>query len=131
MTAEESGYDRVFLPYDLHPDRDDRWYEEAEEVVSLPLWKRQEQFPRDEHEAFALSDRSFFDPEALHEYADMVAPMLRRYDFDVDAIHPQQAKVSEHDLGRVRVFQEPVAGHKYAIGDDGVRPSQSRDLPEG
>ena len=118
MTAEESGYDRVFLPYDLHPDRDEKWYTSAEEVVSLPLWKRQEQFPRDEHEAFALSDRSFFDPEALHEYAERIAPVKRRYDFDVEPINPKAAKVAEHDSGRVRVFAEPVLGRGYAIGAD-------------
>lgn len=115
--AEESGYDRVFLPFDLHPDRDEDWYTHAEEVVSLPLWKRQEQFPRDEHEAFALSDRSFFDPEALHAYADLIAPVKRRYDFDVTD-DPMRAKIGEHDQGRVKVYAEPVPDHLYAIGAD-------------
>jgi hypothetical protein len=114
--AEDVGYNRVFLPYDLHPDRDDFWYENEPEVISLPLWKRQEQFPRDEHEAFALSDRSFFDPEALHEYGERIQAPLRRYDFDT--VSPGQARVAEHDQGRIRVYSEPVAGRAYAIGAD-------------
>jgi hypothetical protein len=113
---EEAGYDRVFLPYDLHPDRDEHWYDTAPEVQSLPVWKRQEQFPRDEHEAFALSDRSFFDPDALHEYGERIQAPLRRYDFDT--ISPGQAKVAEHDQGRVRVYTEPVDGRAYVIGAD-------------
>lgn len=115
ITAEESGYDRIFLPFDLHPDRDEEWYSSAAEVVSLPLWKRQEQFPRDEHEAFALSDRSYFDPEGLHEYGNRVAKLLRRYDFDQIV---GGAKIAEHASGRVKVFREPVDDHSYAIGAD-------------
>lgn len=114
--AEEVGYNRVFLPFDLHPDRDEHWYDTEPEVLSLPLWKRQEQFPRDEHEAFALSDRSFFDPDALHEYGELIKTPLRRYDFDT--IAPGSAKIAEHDQGRVRVYAEPVQGRPYAIGAD-------------
>jgi hypothetical protein len=114
--AEEVGYDRVFLPFDLHPERDENWYDTESEVLSLPVWKRQEQFPRDEGEAFALSDRSFFDPDALHEYLERIKEPLRRYDFDVTG--PGQAKIAEHDLGRVRVYAEPVADRPYAIGAD-------------
>lgn len=115
ITAEESGYDRIFLPFDLHPDRDEAWYSTAAEVVSLPVWKRQEQFPRDEHEAFALSDRSFFDPEALLEYASKTRVPLYRHDFEVVG---SGARVAKHDAGRIRVYAEPVAEHSYAIGAD-------------
>ena len=115
VTAEDSGYKPVFLPYDLHPDRDDHWYKTAAEVISLPTWKRQEQFPRDEHEAFALSDRSFFDPEALHAYAELIEPVKRRYDFDVSGA---TARISEHDQGRIKIFREPVPDRTYAIGAD-------------
>jgi hypothetical protein len=114
--AEEVGYNRIFLPFDLHPDRDEHWYDTEPEVVSLPLWKRQEQFPRDEHEAFALSDRSFFDPDSLHEYGERIQVPLRRYDFDT--VGPGSAKIAEHDQGRTRVYAEPVPGRAYAIGAD-------------
>lgn len=114
--AEEVGYDRIFLPFDLHPERDENWYDTEPEVLSLPLWKRQEQFPRDEHEAFALSDRSFFDPEALHDYGELIQAPLRRYDFDT--VGPGSARLAEHENGRVRVYREPVPGRPYAIGAD-------------
>jgi hypothetical protein len=115
MTSEEVGYRRVFLPFDLHPDRDESWYEEAPEVLSLPIWKRQEQFPRDEGEAFALSDRCAFDEESIHEYSKKASKLLRRYDFEP---HGTSARIAEHDTGRVRVYSEPDASHSYAIGAD-------------
>lgn len=114
--AEESGYTRIFLPYDLHPDRDDAWYTGDPEIMSLPLWKRQEQFPRDEHEAFALSDRSFFDPDALLEYSSRVRVPVRRFEWEMT--DPAHAGPSVSDGGRIRVFAEPVAGHDYALAAD-------------
>jgi hypothetical protein len=113
--ADESGYTRIFLPYDLHPDRDDRWYTSDPEIMSLPLWKRQEQFPRDEHEAFALSDRSFFDPDALLEYSERVKNSEYRFDFEPEGFAARKAR---HPDGRIRVLADPIPGRPYAIGAD-------------
>jgi hypothetical protein len=124
MEADDVGYHRVFLPFDLHPDRDEDWYDNAEEVISLPIWKRQEQFPRNETEAFALSDRCAFDEEALHEYGEKTAPVVRRYNFE--ATGPARVKVEESDLGRIRIFSKPNTGHTYAIGAD-VATGRGRD----
>lgn len=135
IDAEESGYTAVFLPYDVHPDRDEVWYENAPEVRSLRVHQRQEQFPRDEHEAFALSDALYFDPDDLIEYRKRVRLPLYRFDFvepkdrsklvlgasafparwTADTgFRPRANKLA----GAIRVFEEPVAGHKYAIGAD-------------
>lgn len=132
---EQAGYKAVFFPYDVHPDRDGEWYETASEVRSLPIHKRQEAFPRDEHEAFALSDALFFDPEDLIEYRTRVRPPLYRCDF----VEPTERsklvlgakaylarwltttgwRLRPNKLGgNIRVFEEPVAGHVYAIGAD-------------
>lgn len=115
-TDTESGYFRIFLPYDVHPDRNELWYETASEVREMKVWQRQEQYPRNEIEAFALSDRSFFDQDGMLEYAERTKNPVRRYDFDLT--NPREAKISEHDRGRVRVFAEPESGHEYAIGAD-------------
>jgi hypothetical protein len=113
---EGAGYDRLFLPFDLHPDRDEEWYTTAPEIVSLPVWKRQEQFPRDEHEAFALSDRSFFDTEALHEYGSRVR--LPGWRADLETVDHRTARWAKHDTGRLRVLVQPGVDGKYAIGAD-------------
>lgn len=114
-TNEGSGYDRIFLGYYLHPDRDEWWYENSAEVQSLPIHKRQEQFPRNEHEAFALSERVFFDPEALMFYSGHVEEPRYRFDFKVNLARAEMVKSPS---GRIHVFREPTAGHTYAIGAD-------------
>lgn len=135
IDAEESGYQAVFLPYDIHPDRDADWYENAPEVRSLRIHQRQEQFPRDEHEAFALSDALYFDPDDLIEYRTRVRQPLYRMDF----VEPKDrgklvlgasayiARWTADTAGRpranklggaIRVYEEPIAGHRYAIGAD-------------
>lgn len=135
IDAEEAGYAAVFLPFSVHPDRDEEWYESAPEVRSLRIHQRQEQFPRDEHEAFALSDALFFDPEDLIEYRTRVRRPLYRCDFVEPGersrlvLGPQAAIerwLTETGLrprpnklgGNIRVFEEPVVGHRYAIGAD-------------
>lgn len=112
---EGSGYVRIFLPYDVHPERDEAWYASSSEVQELRVWQRQEQFPRNETEAFALSDRSFFDADAILDYGQRPALPSRRIDFDVSV---STAKIAEHDLGRIRVYAEPVVDHAYAMGVD-------------
>jgi hypothetical protein len=124
ITAEESGYDRLFLPYDLHPDRDDWWYENSPEVQSLPMWKRQEQFPRDENEAFALSDRVFFDADSLQFYMQHQELPKRRFDFVLEGF--TSARMKSSDRGRMKLYREPIPGHKYAIGAD-VASGHGRD----
>jgi hypothetical protein len=135
VDAEDAGYEAIFLPFDVHPDRDDDWYESAPEVRSLRVHQRQEQFPRDEHEAFALSDALFFDPDDLIEYRTRVRLPLYRMDFVEPAdrsklvlgatafparwdaetgYRPRPNKLG----GNIRVYEEPVAGHRYAIGSD-------------
>lgn len=116
VQGDSSGYKRIFLPYDVHPDRDEKWYEEAPEVQSLRPYQRQEQFPRDEHEAFALSDRSYFDPDSLLEYTKHIKNPEFRFDFDVQEIGG--ARIQRHQRGRVSVYREPRENGSYAIGAD-------------
>lgn len=135
IDSEESGYTAVFLPYDVHPGRDEEWYETATEVRALRIHQRQEQFPRDEHEAFALSDALYFDPDDLIEYRSRVRLPLYRMDF-VEPKDRTKLVLGAHAYvarwntdtgfrqranklgGAIRVYEEPVAGHKYAIGAD-------------
>jgi hypothetical protein len=134
VAADQVGYKRVFLPYDVHPDRDADWYAAASEVQSLKTYQRQAQFPRDEHEAFALSERTFFEADDLAHYQTLIKRPLFRADF-VDADDKTRlAKGARARLrlwepdgrpvdpntpcGLVRVFEQPVKGCRYAIGAD-------------
>lgn len=116
-----SGYRALFFPYDIHPERDQTWYDTAAEVQSLKAHQRHAQFPRNEHEAFQLSARNFFDAEDLDHYARHVQRPLYRCDF----VDPKTRKLAvgrvaelrKHSDGHWRVFAEPQ-DHQYAIGAD-------------
>lgn len=130
----DNGYQKIFLPYDLHPARDEDWYATAPEVRSLKLHQRQAQFPRDEHEAFALSDRGYFEAADLEHYRGLVRQPLYRCDF-VDADDRSRlargakavlrrwdvqaaAVEANRPAGMLKVFVEPQPGCVYAIGAD-------------
>ena len=55
--AEESGMRKLFLGWQRHPDRDQRWYDSSPEVRNLRPWQRAEQYPSNEHEAFLMTGR--------------------------------------------------------------------------
>jgi hypothetical protein len=114
--ADDAGYDRLFLPFNLHPDRDDFWYENAPEIKSLPRHRQMEQFPRNAAEAFALSDRTFFDEEALLWYAEHREPPKYRFAFRYDSAW-QATAVRKKD-GYMKMFREPIQGREYAIAAD-------------
>lgn len=114
--AEESGFEKRFLPWSLHPERDQAWYDHDPEVRGLKAHERAEQYPADEFEAFTLTNRVFFDPEDLLFYGKNVRQPLYRMDFElVDARH---AKPRKHDRGMVRVYTEPIVDRRYAVGAD-------------
>jgi len=63
VNAENYGVDVQFLPWDLHPDRDEAWYERN--ARALPAVDRAEQFPRSPDDAFINTGQCWFDLEAL------------------------------------------------------------------
>lgn len=120
------SYDPLFLPYNLHPERDEWWYENSDEAKrsSMPLWKLMEQFPRDKNEAFALTDRVFFDPESLQFYVQHQEPPKEHFNFQMEGLAAARRKRSEK--GRMKLYREPIQGHKYGIGAD-VASGHGRD----
>ena len=111
-----NGHSKLFLPYDVHPDRDEEWYASAPEVLSLKESQRHAQFPRDEHEAFALTSRVFFASEVLSDYRRRVRRPLYRMDFR--ELSAGEASVRRDAAGLVAVLVEPDASRTYAVGAD-------------
>jgi hypothetical protein len=114
ITADHTGFTRLFLPYDVHPDRDETWYTTSPDVLSLKSHQRQEQYPRNEIEAFALSNRVWFDPEDLDAYTERVEKPL--YEAEFKPVSPTQASLVRRDGAPWKVYREPVAEHNYAFG---------------
>jgi hypothetical protein len=117
VNSEAAGFETKFLPWRLHPDRDQEWYETNPEVRGLKSHERAEQYPDNEHEAFTLTNRVFFDEEALDYYRrEGVSKPLYRADFVRES--PTKAKLSKTPKGFLHVFEEPDKEHTYAIGVD-------------
>jgi len=116
VNAEHYGIDVQFLPWDLHPDRDEHWY--ATNAQALPATDRAEQFPRTPEDAFINTGQCWFDLEALAWYAEN-APLgeLYRMRFIPDATGAK-AKIHQAEQGLIRVYARPDPNHDYAIGAD-------------
>lgn len=125
VTAEDGGYTKVFLAYDVHPDRDEEWYATAPEVQSLKPRQRNEQFPRNEHEAFRLTAGTWFEEETLEAYAERVRhPELR---LELRMLTPRRAEWRKADRGPLRVIERPAPGRSYGIAAD-VATGHGRDF---
>lgn len=116
VNAEDLGVHTQFLGWDLHPDRDERWY--AEVARALPTHDRAEQFPRTPEDAFINTGECWFDLEALAWYSEH-APLepLGRMRFVADATGGK-AKIAWLERGQVWVYAKPDKAHDYAIGAD-------------
>ncbi|MBI3936397.1 MAG: hypothetical protein HY323_05425 [Betaproteobacteria bacterium] len=115
-SLDTGGYQRLFFPYDVHPGRDQAWYDTAPEVQSRKVYQRHANFPRNAHEAFALTSRTFIDADDLAHYRTLVRQPSSRLTFEKTG--PSQAAVRERSDGFVSVFERPDPDHMYAIGAD-------------
>ncbi len=116
VSGEESGIHKKFLRWDLHPDRDDKWYSRVAMSITNPS-DRAEQFPANEFEAFILTGAPYFDIEALAWYMrEGVAEPLYRMRFE--RVTYDTAKIIKTDVGWVRVLKEPELGRDYSIAAD-------------
>lgn len=125
---EESGLYKRFLRWDMHPDRDDRWYARVAMAITNPS-DRAEQFPANEFDAFILTGAPYFDIEALAWYIqNAVQDPIYRMRFDKKTF--DTAKVTRTDQGLIRVFKEPIPDHRYALSAD-VATGRGADYSSG
>jgi hypothetical protein len=120
VNAEAYGIDVQFLPWSLHPQRDETWY--ANVARALPSHMRAEQYPRNPEDAFINTGECWFDLEALADYSEnRVLEELGRARFIANS---DGAKAKLHWLkgdegrGYIRVYAKPNPDATYAIGAD-------------
>ena len=114
--ADDLGYSKLFLPWSRHPDRDDFWYEYGPEIRPLKTHERAEQFPSNEHEAFTLTNRSFFNPDDLAFYRKRVVEPFFRADFKKKEYG--KAILYKSPRGMISFYEFPQEESKYAISAD-------------
>jgi terminase large subunit-like protein len=116
VNAEDLGIHAQFLPWSLHPDRDEYWYTHV--AKALPAYDRAEQFPRSPEDAFINTGECWFDLEALAWYSEH-HPLdpLGRLKFIPDP-SGSRAKLHWSEQGQVWVYEKPDSAREYAIGAD-------------
>jgi hypothetical protein len=116
--ADTLGIHASFLPWSLHPERDQDWYDTK--ANALPPNDRAEQYPTDPDDAFINTGETWYDVEALNHYAkrnrsdDKVLPLYRMRIVEKVA----RARVEHAVNGPIRVYKEPVPERAYGIGAD-------------
>jgi hypothetical protein len=124
VNAESYGIDVQFLPWSLHPDRDDAWY--ANTARALPSHMRAEQYPLNPEDAFINTGECWFDLDALAWYSEhAVLEEKERYRFVSDH-SGGKAKLHKQSNGWLRVYARPEPERDYAIGAD-VATGRGRD----
>ena len=106
---EGRGMYPVFLPWHVRPGRDQEWYDRATE--DYEPWQKAQEFPSNAEEAFRLSGRPRFDPDAL---ADIAKGCL------------ESPTVLLGIDGCLRTWDPPVPGRRYVCGAD-----TAEGLPKG
>lgn len=110
------GVTRIFIPYDAHPSRDAAWYDTVpRRVLGLTVPEVNEQYPRDEHEAFTLTNRTFFSPDDLVFYRSRV----RKPEYRARFLRKTASKALwDRSGGDWAVWEDPVVDGSYAISAD-------------
>jgi hypothetical protein len=132
-TAEDRGIHQVFLGWQMHPDRDQGWYDTSDETRSIDERERAQEYPSNPDEAFRLTTGTYYDADAIEEYAKgdpaaggpHVARPVREIEFERKTA--TVARVVERRGALVRVYREPVEDHEYAIGAD-VATGRGKDF---
>lgn len=115
-TADAVGVGSRFYGWQTHPDRDQAFYDREVMAIPDPV-RRGREYPSSPGEAFKLTQNVYLDEEALSWYEkEAIRKPLYRCDFQ--AVSPRKAKRLKQDLGMIRVFEEPIEDHKYALGAD-------------
>jgi hypothetical protein len=116
VNAESYGISEQFLPWSLHPDRDEDWY--ANVARGLPPTDRAEQYPLTPEDAFINTGECWFDLEVLAWYSkNAVLEPERRITFKIDQTGAK-ATIAQSSHGFIRVYAKPNPEHTYAIGAD-------------
>lgn len=123
VNASSMGIAQRFLPWSLHPGRDEEWY--ATSAAALPPADRAEQYPMSPEDAFINTGECWFDLDKLNAYQDRWREgkhkLLYRLRFEEEAPVPGEApraKKVKTAAGEWRVYAEPKPGRRYAIGAD-------------
>jgi len=127
ITRKSKRLMAAFLPWNLHPERDEEWYQT--EAMALPHMERNQQYPLNPDNAFILSGDLYFDVEALNFYRGEAFGRRPKYR-GIFRIEPGQGTFTQIGGGVIAVYEPPRVGAKYAISADSAS-GRSQDYSAG
>src|SRR6266496_333457 len=113
-TRIEKGLEFKFLPWNMHPGRDEQWYNTV--ARRLGEVERNQEYPLNVEDAFMLSGALYFEREALEWYRANVKDPLFRGNFTLKG--RKKANFLTLKDGIIGIYERPRADAKYAIGVD-------------
>lgn len=115
----------VFLPWNLHPERDDDWYET--EAMALPHVERNRSYPLTPEDAFILSGDLYFDHLSLDWYKRNTRRSLYQGSF---VIQNGTGTFVKQPNGVITVWVAPRPGGRYGLSAD-TASGRSKDYSVG
>ncbi len=125
FTRKAKKLSAAFLPWNLHPERDEEWY--ATEAMALPHMERNQQYPLNPDNAFILSGDLYFDPDSIGFYRASFRRSKVKGQFVVQDSKGYFTKTPE---GVIEVWEYPRPGARYAISAD-TATGRSQDYSAG
>ncbi len=104
----ENNFFPIFLPYDVLPERDEKWY--AEQARDYEDYELEGRYPRTEQEAMSA-------PQLVSRFNTIA----------LEAMRPE-APSPQVDEGTVKIYREGIVGRKYCLIID---PSEGGDPAYG
>jgi hypothetical protein len=115
MNADDRGVHTIFLPWNFHPGRDEKWYKRV--AKALPEADRAEQYPLTPADAFLGTAGCWFDTEALSWYGENLRTPEFRFNFAVSD-DGKKATIAKRKDGWVRLYDYPIKERDYGISID-------------
>ena len=110
----DSNFTHKFLMYSDYPGRDEAWYELTKRN-SNDRKRFEQEYPRNEREAFLLSGNPYFDIDKIEHRLKYTIKPEKSCNL---SLKDDKINIDEHNTGFVKIWKMPVTGMRYAIGAD-------------
>ena len=126
--AGENDFKPVFLPWSLHPERDQQWYDHTRTNYPDDAQKWYQEYPATTTEAFVSAGGCIFPLDSLVYFMEnTVRPHLNTSkEVLPPAVHPAIYKLTQKEVLKIWEYPRPYA--KYVVGVDPAEGLPKKDF---